>query len=381
MEGWLPLQWRHREAVAAELLPIELGASRGGSGSACHIDDQRTPAVLLLSARERQHGCLLWQPSVVQNEQHTFLFADLAGFTALTEAHGDQFAADAVADFCAGVRTLLGDYDAEEIKTIGDAVMVRVPEAPAGVKLGVEIIDRIGRRHGALGVRIGVHTGTAVQRDGDWFGAAVNVSSRVAGAAQSGEVLMTAATKEAVGQDLDGLELRYRGSRRFKNVSEPVELYALTLSAQPAAAGLPVDPVCRMAIDPERSAERRTYRGVEYTFCSAECARVFHQYPARYAGRQSASLELRVSDRARDRVTQRLQRAYGKGRIDQDELERRVEFVLQARTREDLRAVTHDLPRRRWRRNPWLAPFFPLVMLARLFRRQYRRARYRWKRR
>ena len=311
------------------------------------------------------------------NDQHTFLFADLAGFTALTEAHGDRFAADAVADFCAGVRRLLGDYDAEEVKAIGDAVMVRAPTAASGVKLAVKIIDRVGRRHGALGIRVGVHTGTAVERDGDWFGAGVNLSSRVAGAAQSGEVLMTAATKEAAGHELDGFDIRYRGSQRFKNVSQPIELYALTLSAQAGAAGWPVDPVCRMAIDPRRSNERRSYGGVEYTFCSAECATVFDQHPQRYTDRRNASLQLRVSDEARDRVTQRLQRAYRKGRIDQDDLERRVELVLQARTREDLRAVTHDLPHRPRRDNPWQAPLFPLIMLGRLIRRQYRRVRHR----
>jgi adenylate cyclase len=314
----------------------------------------------------------------VGTEQHTFLFADLSGYTALTEARGDDVAAEAVADFYAGVRRLLGDYHGEEVKTIGDAVVVHVTQAVSGVRLAVEIIDNVGRRHGALGVRVGVHTGTAVQREGDWFGAAVNLASRVAGAARSGEVLMTAATKEAAERGLDGLEFQYRGSRRFKNISKPVELYALTLFARAAAAGLPVDPVCRLALDPRQIGERRTYGGADYYFCSAECAEVFDEHPARYTGRHSAGLELRVSVEARERVTERLQRAYRRDRIDQHELERRVELALQARTREDLRAVTHDLPRRRGP-NPWLAPFYPLVIAGRATRRQYRRIRDRRK--
>ena len=60
---------------------------------------------------------------------HTFLFADLAGFTALTEAHGDEEAADLVGDFCEQVGEMLGDYDAEKIKALGDALMLRVPVA------------------------------------------------------------------------------------------------------------------------------------------------------------------------------------------------------------------------------------------------------------
>ncbi len=170
--------------------------------------------------------------------QHTFLFADLAGYTALTEAHGDAFAADAVAEFVAGVRGLLPEYAAEEVKTIGDAMMIRVPDPTDGVRLAVRIIEEVGRRHGALAVRVGLHIGTAVERNGDWFGAAVNVSARVASAAVPGEVLMTAAIRAGTRGGVDGYQLERRGPRTFRNVSEPVELYALTLAAQNDTAHL-----------------------------------------------------------------------------------------------------------------------------------------------
>ena len=49
----------------------------------------------------------------------TFLFADLSGFTALTEAHGDEQAADLVGGFCVAVRQLLDAHQAQEVKTIG----------------------------------------------------------------------------------------------------------------------------------------------------------------------------------------------------------------------------------------------------------------------
>lgn len=49
----------------------------------------------------------------------TFLFADLSGFTALTEAHGDEQAADLVGGFCVAVRRLLAAHQAQEVKTIG----------------------------------------------------------------------------------------------------------------------------------------------------------------------------------------------------------------------------------------------------------------------
>src|SRR3954469_5380805 len=59
----------------------------------------------------------------------TFLFADIAGFTALTEAHGDEEAADLVADFCRAVQAELPAYGGVHLKTIGDALMLRGPDS------------------------------------------------------------------------------------------------------------------------------------------------------------------------------------------------------------------------------------------------------------
>ncbi len=72
---------------------------------------------------------------MTEGQAHTFLFADLAGFTALTEAHGDEEAADLAAEFFDCVRDLLPDYGGEEVKTIGDAVMVRCDRPDAAVEL------------------------------------------------------------------------------------------------------------------------------------------------------------------------------------------------------------------------------------------------------
>jgi adenylate cyclase len=149
----------------------------------------------------------------MQAADQTLLFADLAGFTAMTEAHGDELAADAVADFCAGVRELLPEFDGEEIKSIGDAVMVRVPAAGPAVALAVRLISEVGSQHGSLGVRVGAHTGPAVHRNGDWFGAAVNLAARVAAAAERGEILMTHATHAAAKPALAAYEGETRGEQ------------------------------------------------------------------------------------------------------------------------------------------------------------------------
>jgi len=202
---------------------------------------------------------------------HTFLFADLAGFTALTEAHGDERAADLAAFFSREVRELLPDHDASEVKGIGDAVMIRAGSAEGAVRLGLRVVHDIGRRHGFPAVRVGMHTGPAVERERDWFGAAVNLAARVAGAASGCEVLLTEATRSSAGE-MSGVQLRERGDERFKNVAQPVRLWAAFPDTARAPSGWPIDPVCRMAVDPQRSAGTLIHRGVEYHFCSLECA-------------------------------------------------------------------------------------------------------------
>jgi len=211
----------------------------------------------------------------------TFIFVDLAGYTALTEAHGDEQAADVVAGFGAAVRALLEDYHAEEIKAIGDALLIRVPDAAKAVRLAARVVSDFGSRHESLRARVGMHTGTAVQRDGDWFGATVNLAARVADAAGAGEVLMTTATREAAGDVLLSGQTPSLGPQVFRNISEPVEITALVLD-DPGPKRLPVDPVCRMAVEPTRSDERTEYRGTAYYFCSTTCHEAFVRNPRRY---------------------------------------------------------------------------------------------------
>ena len=169
-----------------------------------------------------------------EQAQYSFLFADLSGFTALTEAHGDEEAADLVGEFVAEVRALLPEHQAEEIKCIGDAVMIRCDDAAQAVRLGVRIVTVIGDRHGFPMVRVGIDTGSAAERDGDWFGATVNLAARVAGAAVGGEVLITEATRIAADAP-DGIHFMERGRRALKNLTEPVQLIAAMTEGEVSA--------------------------------------------------------------------------------------------------------------------------------------------------
>jgi class 3 adenylate cyclase/YHS domain-containing protein len=228
----------------------------------------------------------------VPGTEHTFMFADLSGFTALTETHGDAEAADLARGFFDQIRELLPDHGGEEVKTLGDAMMIRCGDVSSGLGLALRIVHEVGARHGFPSVRVGLHTGPAVQRDGDWFGATVNLAARISAAAAGGEILLSATTATAAraprGGAVSGVPfhqnviLRPRGRRELRNVGAAVELFEASCEASRSGQGLPIDPVCRMAVDPEHAAGALQYQGVEYKFCSLDCAGRFSQDPERY---------------------------------------------------------------------------------------------------
>jgi adenylate cyclase len=157
----------------------------------------------------------------MSDAEHTFLFCDLVGFTALTDAEGDERAAAVAAALHDHVRDLAAPHDAEVVKAMGDAAMIRTDSAAAAVEMALSLVERVETDRALPPIRVGVHRGPAVSRDGDWFGRTVNVASRLCSVAAGGEVLVSESTLS----DLDGLPSITVGERRLhwlKNVTEPV---------------------------------------------------------------------------------------------------------------------------------------------------------------
>jgi adenylate cyclase len=115
------------------------------------------------------------QPGV--DAQHPFLFADLVGFTALADAEGDDRAAEVALALHNGVREILPAFGAEEVKALGDGIMIRCEDPAAAIQLGLRIVQALEANPAVPAVRVGIHSGTAVGHDGDWYGRAVNVAS------------------------------------------------------------------------------------------------------------------------------------------------------------------------------------------------------------
>jgi adenylate cyclase len=220
---------------------------------------------------------------VTTTVEATFVFADIAGFTALTEAHGDEQAVAVVADFAAAVRNELPATGGTHVKGIGDAVMLCIPDPAAAVLLALRITHELMLGHAAPAVRVGMHHGPAIERDGDYFGAAVNLAARVSAEASGGEVLLTGQTV-ALASEVQGVLYEPRGRRELRNVRRPVELFAAVRVGEAKHAALPCDPVCRMAVDPDRAAGRLVYEDTTYFFCTLACAGLFARHPERYAG-------------------------------------------------------------------------------------------------
>ena len=166
-----------------------------------------------------QHDTLLPAPS------HTFVFADLVGFTALTEQQGDEAAADLALGFARAVESLAAEHGVEVVKLIGDCVMLRADRAGDAIRLGMRLVRELPQRHGLPPVRAGAHTGPAVARGTDWFGATVNLAARVTGAARGGELLVTEATAGAAAGE-PGVRLVDLGPQTFRNVAVPITVLA-----------------------------------------------------------------------------------------------------------------------------------------------------------
>lgn len=150
--------------------------------------------IVLASTRQRRR--------MRRHPAPTFVFADLAGYTALTEERGDEAAARLAGEFRRAMGALSREHGATQVKSMGDGVMIWAPDPADAVALAARALAEVGTRPDLLPVRVGVHTGPAVMRGCDWYGSAVNVAARLARQAEPNEALVSAATRAGAGDRL-----------------------------------------------------------------------------------------------------------------------------------------------------------------------------------
>ncbi len=202
--------------------------------------------------------------------EHTFSFVDLAGFSALTEAHGDETGADLVERFTDLVSSVL-EGDGHLVSTIGDAVFLVSPEPKSALDLLGRLWRRLENERDFPALRAGVHHGEAARREGQFYGTAVNIAARVTAQAGAGEVLVTGAVAPAALRA--GMVTRALGPMSLRNLRVTVEVFEVKIGVSRDADVL--DPVCRMRVTPETAGAHLEVGGVQHWFCSRDCLRLF----------------------------------------------------------------------------------------------------------
>ena len=215
-------------------------------------------------------------------ERHVaFLLADLAGYVALTEAHGNAGALEAIERLLALVQGALAP-GARLVERVGDQVVVAADDAGAALDTALRLLTSAAAEPRFPPLRIGAHAGLVLDRDGAYFGSALNVAARVAAQARPGQVLCTGAIAEAA-RGRPGLVLQPLGAVPLRHMTEPVELFELS-AAVGVGQSVVIDPVCYMQVVPAEAVASVQRGDRTYYFCSDACATAFADRPHAYAG-------------------------------------------------------------------------------------------------
>ena len=171
----------------------------------------------------------------------TFLFSDIEGSTKKWEKHPDAMRV-ALAAHDRMLREIFEATSGYVFKTIGDAFCVAFDTARNALAAALECQRALRAADwgelGELKVRMALHTGAAEQRDGDYFGQALNRVARILSAAHGGQVLVSLPTEELVRDHLPpGAQLRHLGEHRLRDLARPEHLYQLVAPNLPSEFG------------------------------------------------------------------------------------------------------------------------------------------------
>jgi class 3 adenylate cyclase len=231
----------------------------------------------------------------------TLLFTDVEGSTRLWDAERDAMA-PALRRHDEILRDAIEQAGGYVFKTAGDSFCAAFSAARAGLDAALAAQQNLAAQSWPTSrpivVRMGLHVGVCEERDGDYFGPAVNRAARLLTVAFGGQVLVSGVAAELLSDELpDGVHLRELGTHQLKDLSRPERIYQ-----------------------------------VEATFLAVPAAK----QPARPAG-------VRASHADRDRVVEVLRTAAGDGRLTADDLDQRLEAALTAHTLADLEPLLADL--------------------------------------
>jgi class 3 adenylate cyclase len=204
-------------------------------------------------------------------ENMAILMADLSGYTALTETHGPHSAADVIDRYLGIVHNcLVGDSKLNE--RTGDEVMIISSSADNVLASALLLMKLVAAEENFLQVHGGLHYGKVLWRRNSLFGAAINLTARIAAKAGAG----TFWCSDDFARALSGkclANLHSQGKHSLKNVSEEHEMYEIGIEDR---GSFYIDPVCRMLILNTTNAIKHP-ASAEIFFCSPACMDIYHK--------------------------------------------------------------------------------------------------------
>jgi len=167
----------------------------------------------------------------------TFLLADIEGSTALVARLEDRYAG-VLKDVRSIVRDAVRRHTGHEVDARADEFFGVFAHPDDALMASVEIQRAFQRRRWGddveVRVRIGLHSGRPSLTDTGYVGLAVHAAARICSAGHGGQIVMSGATRDALG-NLDGVSLRSLGSHRLNGLPEPEELIQVVADDLPDA--------------------------------------------------------------------------------------------------------------------------------------------------
>jgi len=152
------------------------------------------------------------------------MFTDIAGYTALM-SKDEQKALALLQKNRELQQSLAQKHNGEFLKEMGDGTLLCFQSALDAVRCALNIQKSV-KDDPDLNLRIGIHLGDIIFRDGDVFGDGVNVASRIEALAESGGIYISGEVYKLISNKPE-IKTGYRGEKQLKNVDHPVKIYAL----------------------------------------------------------------------------------------------------------------------------------------------------------
>jgi class 3 adenylate cyclase len=173
----------------------------------------------------------------------TLLFTDVEGSTRLWDAERDAMGS-ALRRHDEILRNAIEQLGGYVFKTVGDSFCAAFSSARAGLDAALEAQRNLAAQEWPTSrpivVRMGLHAGVCEERDGDYFGPAVNRAARLLAVARGGQVLLSGVAAELLSDELpDDVALRELGTRQLKDLSRPERIYEVEASFLAAQLGAP----------------------------------------------------------------------------------------------------------------------------------------------